>query len=458
MNYRKPKSHTPRERLGSRPSPASSRARTVAGVRVTSARGASVVHTVVTGAAANTRPVMRLAADNAMRERVLKAIRDAFPVPRPFPGGGPARAFAAAAARYGEAAAQSADVAEQVLGDLKYVQDVVSGQWWQTPEPYSGPNLGLTLIDTRKHSSYGVGSGTWYNIPAGWGRYTNNVNQLVLSQNTWLRSTVFGVNPVPGGYLDNTMPPSGLVAAGAYLYVALGQYWKITVPTSTNFYAEKAIYRNLSGAALPGFVDIPGTPPLPLGVPLPAGLPAGYPLARPVPKPLGKRLPRPRPVEEVAIDIGSGPNPTLAVYKAVARKPGPKGKETKAYGKHGIASAVFWLYEATDDWTDWVNIIVSAIPAAPSGMSPTQQLLWLRENPHLIATAVWGEVIAGLAGWAVDEAFGAAVGDFNKRAQRQISGGGGIDMRTNVSLHWAQNYAGGGSPGSFVRDFILSFL
>jgi len=104
---------------------------------------------------------------------------------------------------------------------------------------------------------------------------------------------------------------------------------------------------------------------------------------------------------------------------------------------------------------DWVNILVTAIPGAPTGMAPLEQLKWLRDNPGAIAHAQWDEVLIGLAGWAVDEAFGAFVGDINKRANRGISSGATIDMRTNVGLHYSPV---SGSPGQFVTAFLRSFL
>lgn len=453
MQYRSPKSHTPRTRIGSRPSPASSRASAfTGGVSVTSTRGKAVVSTVVTAAPANTTRALRVASDNATRWRIQQAIQRAFPYPRPFPGGGPARAFAHTAGRYAETIAQAQSIGEQVGETLSYVDDVVAGQWWQQSPAYDGPNPGLTFLEVRTHTSF---TGPNYTPPANTG-YAIATDNRLLSQNSWLRFDDYAAPYLPGSYLGMTLAPGQTVPNNHYLYIPDQDFQLTTSGTPRRFYASYRIYRNLSGSAMEAIVSVPGALPTPLGVPLPAGMPEGYPLAKPQAVPSARRLPRPQRSDEVAIDIGLGGSPRLRVYRARARKPGNKGKETKAYGKAGVASVIFWLYEATDDWVDWINIIVSAIPSAPSGMSPTQQLAWLRDNPASIATAAWGDVVAGLAGWAVDEAFGAFVGNINRRANRSTSvSATTIDMRTNVGLHYSP---ASGSPGQFVTAFLRSFL
>lgn len=386
-------------------------------------------------------------------QRVRQAVERAFPVPRPY--GGPARAVATVAGRYGEAVAEGKAAWEETSEAAKYIQEVLSTQAWNASPPYSGPNAGLTFLENRTHTGYLTPN---WSVPPGWNNYTNAVDQRLLAQNTWLRSTRPLSANEPAGYLDNVMPVNGLVQAGHYLYVNAADMYLLVSASAKNWYASVDIYRNLTTEAMPGFVQLPGQFPLPLGAPTPVGMPRGYPVARTAFAP--KPLPRIKRYSEVAIDLPPTERPwvrvPVRVYPTRPRKEGPKGKETKSYGKSGAASAAFWAYEATDDWVDWLEILVAAIPGSPTGMRPLEAIEWLRQNPEKVATADWGEVIAAFAGWFVDEAFGAFVGNVNKKANRSTAvSAQTVDMRTNAPLHYS---GGNGSPGQFVTDFLNAFM
>lgn len=462
--YSPPSKHIPRTHPGRFAPPSRGVAGGVRlpGVTVTgSGSGVSTVRTPPSFPA-NYRAAPRSAPAIPKPERVRQAVVHAFPqgsaTPRAGSGwaqaAGRTAAAAAVAAEFYEAASETADAAKQF-------GETVNRQYWLRDEPYTGPNLGLTFLENRTHGSYGIGPGIPWVRPTGWGDYTNAVDQRLLNPNSWLRSTVPYNALAPSGYLDNTMPVDGIVANNHYLYVTKGAYWLINGVSLDNYYASVDIYRNLSGAPAPGFVTVPGGFPIPFGVPLPASMPEGYPLAAPQPRARPKPLPRPRYIPEVAIDIPTGPRPVPAVYPARARPPGKKAKENKYYGKAGAAaSLVFWLYEATDDWADWINILVNAVDGVPPSVAngnPVEQLKFIRDNPWAMTRMDLGEVLAGLAGWLVDEKFGAYVGEKNRQANRSISTSqrSTIDMRTNVAQQWSP---AGSSPGSFVSDFLNTFM
>lgn len=388
--------------------------------------------------------------DNTVRERVRKAISDAFPKHFARPYSGWERGLASTAARMGQAIADAQEVGEEVAHNVNYVDEALANQWWQRSAPYSGPNPGLAFLEVRKHTSYVAPN---YVPPANAG-WTSATDYRRIGQNTWLRSVTYKSPAVPTNFLAEVLGPGQTVPNGHYLYIPNRDYYRVG-STPVNFFAETRIYRNLAGSAVPAIVNVPAAFPLPLGAPLPSGMPEGYPLVKPQALPRLRRVPNPRRHEEVAIEIPPGPRPVPRVYPARPRKPGPKAKEKKSYGNAAAASFVFWAYEATDDWKDWVNIIVSAIPSAPNGMSPTEQLIWLRKNPDAITEIDWARVISDFAGWAVDEAFGAFVGRVNAAASRSTSvSTQTVDMRNNVALHYSNP---GTSPGSWVADFIYSF-
>lgn len=443
--YNQPKNHSPRKG----PVPGlPRRSRTFTG------SGGSSVTVYTRGAPipapANTPGRIRKVSDNTVRNRVRKAISDAFPKNFAKPYSGWERGLASTAARFGQAIADAKSVGEEVAETMNYVDDALANQWWLRSPPYTGPNPGLAFLETRKHTTWAAGN---YTPPANAG-WTSATDYRLIGQNTWLRSTTYQTPPLPTGFLDNRLTPGQAVPNNHFLYIPNADY-DFRPGTPKNFYANTRIYRNLSGAAMPAIVTVPAAFPLPLGAPLPVGVPDGYPLAKPQTLPRLRRATNPRRVEEVAIEIPPGSRPVPRVYPARARKPGPKAKETKSYGNAAAASFVFWAYENTDDWKDWVNIIVSAIPSAPGGMSPTEQLIWLRNNPRAITEIDWARVISDFAGWAVDEAFGAFVGRVNAAASRSTAvSTQTVDMRNNVALHYSNP---GTSPGSWVADFIYSF-
>lgn len=451
MTYVRLVNHSPRSKPGSRPSPASRRVATFGGVTVTTTRGRYLSTTTLAGNAANTARRIAAVADNTVRNRVREAIRQAFPYGQAHPRYDGWRAVAGGAARTAGALADVYEVTTAVDEALKTVSETVANQWWQQTPGQSGVNPGLTFRFVRAHTEH-VSPGNFAR-PSSYGSSIHLGSAINLAQNNWLLQTTKKSDTTPTGLWWND-PDFAEIPAGWYWRRTVEDYQFVETATTDRYYRKVEEYRNNTPAPLPPYVNEPAAFPLPLGVPLPEGIPAGFPLAEPMPQP--RPLPRPVRLEEVAIEIPLGPRPVPRVYPARPRKPGPKAKETKAYGKSGVASVAFWLYEATDDWADWVNVLVNAIPDGPGNAGPLQQLKWLRDNPEKIATADWGEVVAGLAGWLVDEAFGAFVGNINKNANRSVSvSSTTIDMRTNAPLHYAPS---GGSPGAFVSDFLNAFL
>jgi len=387
--------------------------------------------------------------------RVQKAVERAFPVPRPLPGYSGARAAAASAGRFAEAVAQSKEVADEVEKSLGVIAEAMNGAYWNQTPGQSGVNPGLTFVGNKAHSLWTappVGA-TTFARPATYGQGVQIGNPLPVPENNWLLDTTIRNL----GHPDNTdwwnAPTFANVPAGYYYLKTIEDYVFRQYSTADRYWRNVDVYRNNSPSAMPAEVNAPAQFPLPLGVPLPLGMSKGYPLnktaAAPKPWPLPKRY------DEVAIDIPRHGAPK--VYPAAPRKPGPKAKESKGYGKAtGVASFAFWMYEATDDWKDWVDIVAAAMPNAPQNVPIWEKLAYMFNHPEEVVMADWEEIMAAMAGWAVDEAFGAFVGQVNKRANRSTSvSSATVDMRTNVVQHYS---AGGSSPGSFVENFLLAFL
>lgn len=406
----------------------------------------------------NYRTAPRTITPESVPARVRERVERAFPygpaTPRPGYGWSNWAGRFGSYAAVGEAAYRAADEVADALDVIGWVLD--NGAW---PDPDAGESVapGMTFIGARAHTGH-VSPGN-YSRGNRYGESIQLGNPLPVPQNAWLLQTTLKNQGHPNGFWN--APPS-------FAEVPNGWYWIRTIEdytfrqnaTSDLYRRSVEVYRNNTGAALAPMVSTPAFP-LPLGVPLPASMPEGYPLIAPRVAPRVKPLPRPVRIPEVAISIPPGPRPVPRVYPARPRRPGKKAKERKFYGKAGAyASGVYWLYEATDDWVDWLDILINAIPGAPTYIAnsgPIQQMKWLRDNPEMLAQLDMGAVISGLAGWLVDEAFGAFVGNVNQRANRGISTSKRttVDMRTNVVQHYSPS---GGSPGSFTADFINAFL
>lgn len=455
--YSSPLKHTPRThpgRASAPPSRAVSGGVKLPGITVT---GPGVgVSTVRTPPAlpGNYRTAPRQTANPALAPRVRQAVERAFPL-------GPAtprydrgwtsqvgRAFA-----WSAASAAAIEVGSQVEQSVSTIALSLGGAW---AEPGGTPVVapGFQYIGTATHPNFRE-YGTFPRTGR-MGEWSSIGNLLPVPPNNWLLDIELA--PIPGGTFAE--PATTIVPAGYFWNRFVEDYGYLQRFGLHYFWAKAEVWQNNNPNPAEPLVS-PAAFPLPLGVPLPVTLPAGYPLAEPMPQTRARPLPRPTRIPEVAVDIPFGPRPVPRVYPARPRKPGKKGKENKYYGKAGAAASVaFWLYEATDDWADWVNIIVNAIDGVPTNIangSPTTQIKFLRDNPLAVVNIDIGEVIAQLAGWLVDEKFGAWVGEKNKQANRGISTSQRttIDMRTNVTQHYSP---AGASPGSFAADFLSAFM
>lgn len=211
-------------------------------------------------------------------------------------------------------------------------------------------------------------------------------------------------------------------------------------------------YYNPMPMTVPAYVPARWVSPLPLGQPLPAPRHKTSPRIRPRREPRQRLAPRLRPRPEVAVHIQPGRRPN--VVPSIGRKPGPNTKESKFKGIRGAASIVFWTWEAANDWTDWVNIIVNNISTAPKEVlngTPLDQIQWLFENPDEFAHSDLLGMFIDFVGWAIDEKVGATFGEFQKYVSRRIAiGDTTLDMRLSAD----QWYSWGASPGSWWADAI----
>lgn len=390
--------------------------------------------------------------------RVQAAVERAFPVPRPLPGYSGARAAAAGAARFAETAAEARATAEEVADAMDVIAEAMNGAYWNKTPGSEVVNPGLTFVGNKAHTLWTAppsGSSPLVR-PSAYGQSVQIGNPLPVPQNNWLLKTTLTSIYVPSGGASPfwwDVPSFAVIPNGYYYLKTIEDYVLHPTSTSNRYYRNVDVYRNNTGADAAPSVVTPAAWPLPLGAPLPLGMTKGYPVNKTAAAP--KPWPMPRRFEEVAIDIPRHGPP--AVYPSRPRQPGPKAKESKGYGKAaGVASFAFWMYEATDDWKDWVDIVAAAMPNAPQNVPIWEKLAYMFKHPEEVVMADWEEIIAAMAGWAVDEAFGAFVGNVNKRANRSTSvSSTTIDMRTNVVQHYSAN---GNSPGSFVEAYIASFL
>jgi len=378
--------------------------------------------------------------------RVDKAVQQAFPrskylpVQSPWTNNNVGRALG-----WGTAAVAAVEAAKEVENAASVIAMIMGGAW---SEPGGAPVLapGFNFVGVRQHSNFRA-----YGTSPRSGREGESYqigNPLPVPENNWL------------GWTQTNPPPPNPWGVPSWTEVPANHFWLKTVEDYGyllrfglhRFWRKVEVYYNSNPFPAVPMVQ-PNAFPLPLGAPLPMGNPAGYPVNRPQTRGRPRPLTRPVRIDEVTVVVRPGRPPR--VVKSPPRKPGPKATEKKSYGKSGVASAAFWLYENVQDWTDWVNIVYSAIPFAPPLNSPTAQARWLAENPEALISARWQNIIAGMAGWFVDEAFGAFVGNIHKKTSRATSSGTTVDIRQNVALHYGQS---GASPGSFVNDFILAFL
>lgn len=474
--YLSPKNHNPRTspsgaRMRPAPSQSGNRGVTVYGVPDPRGAGSSLPSNTPWQKPPPRKPFSpRVVTGDQTGRRIKDAVEKAFPYGKNTPrwGGLPSRAASATAGQYAQGADAAYEAATAAWEGYRATQEALKPDGWHQQQPVpgtSGPNPGLVNIGTRTHSEK-FGN----NFPRAFrqGEWISGYNFVTMGGQQFLQARRPRTDPqIPNGFHGETLPSNAEVPAGMYWFRMIEDYWYEATAFDHKWSAKVEGYYNAETYPQPVWVTQPGGYPIPAGVPLPIGVPEGYPMVSPDPyaQPKTRPLPRPRSYEEVAIQFRPPPRPGarpgLVVFPARPRPPGPNGKETKSYGKaQAAASWAFWSYEATEDVADWVNIVVQAIPDAPNwvkGAGPVQQMVWLMQNPAAVATANWAEAAWAFGQWAIDEAFGAMVGEINKRANRGISTGGSftIDMRTNVVQHYGQ--AGSSSPGAFAIEYIRAF-
>lgn len=407
----------------------------------------------------------RVASSAQIQKRLEPIIRRAFPqgTVQPRWGDTPVQTAARLAAQQANAAHEAYQTGKEVMNALDAIQQALKFPWvGSRTETIINP--GLTYKGNWRHSSWSL-TLPRTTRPEGWGSTITATDHIGagVPQNNWLMAVGSTSAVLPAAYLDNQ--EYGDIPDGWFWHLEREGFWPRFQNTfQKRWYSWVNIYQNNTGAPAPQFVanQVP-VPLLPLGQPLPQGMPKGMPMAAKAAKP-ARPLTRPRRFEEVAMEFKPLPPPgrgwRIEVYPSVPRKPG-KAKETKSWGKaSSAASIVFWLYENTQDFADWVSILVNAIPSAPNwvrGAGPTAQIAWLAKNPGLVATADYRAAAFAFGAWAIDEFIGAKIGEVNKRANRGISTGGfTIDMRTNAPLQYAPG--GASSPGAFAVEFARAFF
>lgn len=234
---------------------------------------------------------------------------------------------------------------------------------------------------------------------------------------------------------------------------------ELTHPAGTRRFARWVdVWRNMTGKSVFP-VRQPLVEPWLDGVMVPPAINGrGYPLwrGRVIPaKRFGFPIPR---LAEVAITITPGVG--VSVTDLAPIRPWPNQSEVKgrptSTGFAAAATAAFALYEAVDDWTDWLSIVLRAIPGIARDvldMRPLDQLDWLARHPEALLTARWDIVAIEILGWSVDEFFGAQLGNVQTRSSRFRDGL--IHMREGVNLAYDP---GMGSVGSALTDLIYEHL
>lgn len=206
-------------------------------------------------------------------------------------------------------------------------------------------------------------------------------------------------------------------------------------------------------------------PPLGVPVPGPTMLPRGYPISRSPAMQVfdryrwvRRRTAIPGTITEVQVDMTE--EEVRVIVNPTPRKPRANEKERKYRGKGRLgryaATAAFWLYEAVDDWRDWLSIMIFAMDGAPAKIKYAgwkAQLFWLMDNPEAFGTINDRVLILGLFGWAIDEKVGAVMGSWQRRAAEAINSP--LDIKMGTSLNQEMF---GMSPGTAIALMIDEWL
>lgn len=391
-------------------------------------------------------------------------------LPKALPRGSVAARVGAAARSAFPAAAGAAGAAAVVGGALVVaagIADKLAAAGSSAKEEQLPPtrNPMLTYLGTFSHTGY-TPPGNYTATPAR-GDFTSKLDYPGDGQqNQWLFQTRTRGASGPRDEKGWVRSQATTVKPGEFYYVQPeGDLWRRALSALyQDYYRRMEAYRNDTPDVLP--VVVPGGSvwewPVPLSPPVPLPTPVTYPLAPPQPqpnlKPRWRR--RARQIEQVGSEtaVELYPNaPPRVVPVSVPRKPGYRQKERKTYGKsRAIATIAFALYEAVDDWTDWVEIILAASDRTPDEVlsyRPQEQLAWMFDNPDFLVSVDWVVVVIELFGWAIDEYVGAKLGELIKRANRGI--GGIIDLRAGVNIHYSQSAP---APGAYIADYIRTNL
>lgn len=472
ITYYQPSRHNPRQRLAG----AARRAQPSRAVAAALPSYGPILPTwdeVVGPVRDGSRAAQRAAA--AQYARVKQAIADAFPQGAATPRWRGAVATAAGAvagrAQHYESAYYDTMLAWESFGDVMSALDPVT--WGAAGglgelEYIKTVNPVLEYIQDHQHPWFVKGN--YDKLGPFDGNFIWHVDQPgVLNNNNFIVARYRAANYLPGfrSMADDIVPAN--------------HYWVRNIDKfhyAVNFWGDQfwmlkgALYRNNQGVSVQGVVELPDLKwAKPLGVPLPIGVAAGYPLAgypdiagfpaRSRARAAARPLTRPRAVPEYAVVITDTATPPY-VYESKPRKPGPKAREKKYYGRGAmpkVAGVAFWAYENVNDWNDWVKIITEAIPSMPHSArkSNASRWAWLAKHPEKIAEADFAMIAYGMGEWLIGEIFGAMIGNINSRGWRSISQSPfTVDMVNNAPLHYAPS--GGRSPGAFAMEYVTAFL
>lgn len=176
----------------------------------------------------------------------------------------------------------------------------------------------------------------------------------------------------------------------------------------------------------------------------------------------------PTKTDDIRIDITKD---KVRVTKDKAHKPGKGVKERKFYPKSKagwyIASAVFWLWEAVDDATDWLKIMAEASGWKSKGGKPYEEYLDMIDHLRDLDNwekMDWAEVMRGGAAWYLDELLhGRVYGKYEDAVaewlQRGVNMGtgdaGGVDSIVVLNPDGTVNYEATAGFGDSVVNWLM---
>lgn len=314
----------------------------------------------------------------------------------------------------------------------------------------AGPAAGLVLATVRQHAAYPTA--TFIGTGDGVMRTTGFVLESKTEPN--------GAPPpdILVGYYPPSVLEKGTATKGPFVRHTIGMTQKRWGQTQQAYYGRFEYWYNPTGVTIPN----PWQPAKEISVwPVPYGpvaptipMPVNRPRVRPRPRP--RRVPQKAQIRDVTINLN--PTSVSLVPNATPRPPQKTEREYKGSGLKGsaVATLAFYLWEASQDWSDWVAILVAGVGAPPSitGGTPQAQLDWLRQNPQAMLSIDAWKIISDSIGWAIDEAIGAQMGRISKGANRHFDAGS-LDIKYNAGTWSAGDQS---SIGATVADLLNSLL